>query len=223
MIVALFGSTVFLLPMFDISTIEINGLTNVTEEEIRAALPGSEGSNIMLFNTIKAERELSKNHYIEHISVRRALPSTVVVNVQEYKLRAYVPYMGNYLYITDNGRVIDVQSSFTKQLPVLVGLKFDHFSIGEILDVDNPEAFDAMVELSKLFEKYSILSDIVKVDVSDVSDIHLYVGKIDTQFGSFDNANRKILTLIEVLKQLDTSVAGKLNLTGDNASFEYLT
>ena len=151
------------------------------------------------------------------------MPSTVIVNITEYKLRAYIPYMGNYLYINDNGRVLDVRNSFTKQLPVLVGLKFDKFSLGERLEVENPEAYDVMVELSLLFEKYSLLGDIVKVDVSDTTDIHLYIDKIDVDFGSFENVNKKILTLIEVIKQLDTSIAGKLNLTGENASFEFLT
>ncbi len=222
-ILIILGSCVLFLPMFNVTSIEIHGIDNLSEEDVRAMLTGKEGDNIILFNTLKCEKNIKQNNYVESVTVRRAMPSTVIVNITEYKLRAYIPYMGNYLYINDNGRVLDVRNSFTKQLPVLVGLKFDKFSLGERLEVENPEAYDVMVELSLLFEKYSLLGDIVKVDVSDTTDIHLYIDKIDVDFGSFENVNKKILTLIEVIKQLDTSIAGKLNLTGENASFEFLT
>ena len=103
-----------------------------------------------------------------------------------------MPYMGSYLYINDYGRILDTQKTFKKQLPVVEGLKFNQFTLGEVLQVDNPSAFDTVVQLSKLFEKDQLLNTIVRVDVSDENDIHFYVGKIDVEFGSFDDANKKI-------------------------------
>ena len=58
--------------------------------------------------------------------------------------------------------------------------------------------------------------------MTDVTDIHLYTGSVDIKFGSFDDANRKLLMLIEVLKTFDTSVPGTINLTADKATFEYM-
>lgn len=213
----------FKSPYFQINTIQINGLDNLTEEQVKSMLTTNEGNNIFSFSASKCEKRLSKSHYVESVSVSRDLPHTIVIDLNEYKLRGYVPYMGSYLYINENGLILDIQKNITKQLPVILGLNFDSFTAGEILRVDNPSAFSTMVELSRLFDKYQLLTDIIKVDVTNVNDIHLYVNKVDVEFGDMDNANRKILMLIEVLKQLDTNYAGILNLTGDNATFEYLT
>lgn len=213
----------FKLPYFNINKIEINGLDNLSEEQVISMLTAKEGENIFSFSASKSEKQIMKSHYIQSVKVSRRLPSTVVVDLNEYKLRGYVPYMGSYLYINEDGLILDIQKTTTKQLPVVEGLNFDSFTVGEVLKVDNPSAFTTMVELSRLFDKYQLLADIIRVDVSNTNDVHLYIEKVDVELGSMDDANRKLLMLIEVLKQLDTKYAGRLNLTGVNASFEYLT
>ncbi|MGN1317497.1 MAG: cell division protein FtsQ/DivIB [Lachnospirales bacterium] len=220
---ALFWFLIFKLPYFDIEKIEVSGLDNLSEEQVKGMLTTSEGENIFSFSTSKCENEIRKSHYIKEVSVSRSLPNKVIVNVEEYKLRGYVPYMGSYLFINEDGLVLDTQKDITKQLPVVEGLHFDSFTVGEILKVDNSQAFTTMVELAKLFEKYNLLTEVVRVDVTNSQDVHLYINKVDVELGNLDDANRKLLMLVEVLKQLDTNYAGKLNLTGDNATFEYLT
>lgn len=213
----------FKSPYFQIDTIQINGLDNLSEEQVKGMLTTNEGNNIFSFSTSKCEKNILKSHYVENVSVSRELPHTIIIDLNEYKLRGYVPYMGSYLYINEDGLILDIQKNVTKQLPVIEGLNFNSFTAGEVLKVDNPSAFTTMVELARLFDKYQLLTDIIRVDVTNVNDIHLYVNKVDIEFGDMDNANRKLLMLIEVLKQLDTNYAGILNLTGDNATFEYLT
>ena len=213
----------FKSPYFSIKEIQVNGLDNLTEEQVVNMLSVKNGENIFSFSTSKCEKQIKKSHYVENVKVSRDLPSKVVVNLNEYKLRGYVPYMGSYLFINENGLILDIQKNITKQCPVVEGLNFDSFTVGEILAVDNPSAFDTMVELSKLFDKYKLLQDVIRVDITNLNDIHFYVNKVDVEFGSMDNANRKILMLNEVLKQLDSNYAGILNLTGENAAFEYLT
>ena len=215
--------TLFMLPVFDIKDIQINGLDNLTAEQVEGMLTSQKGDNIFLMNKSKSIDNIMASHYVESVKINRILPSTVAVDLKEYKLRGYVPYMGSYLYINENGLILDIQKKTTRQLPVVEGLKFNDFTIGEILKVDNPSAFDTMVEFAKLFEKHELLADVIRVDVSDVNDIHLYMGKIDVEFGSFDNANRKLSMLNEVLKHLDTNYAGVLNLTGANPTFRYMT
>lgn len=176
--------TFFTLPVFNIKSIEISGNENLSKEQIESMLNTKVGNNIFAFNKTKALKNIKSNNYVEEVSIHRKLPSTITVNIKEYKLRAYVPYMGSYLYINDYGRILDTQKTFKKQLPVVEGLKFNQFTLGEVLQVDNPSAFDTVVQLSKLFEKDQLLNTIVQVDVSDENDIHFYVGKIDVEFGS---------------------------------------
>lgn len=214
--------TLFMMPFFDVKTIRVTGNESLTADQVKGYLSFKENDNIFLFNKSKCINTILDNHFVNTVEINRILPSTVEVNISEYKLRGYVPYSGSYLYIDGEGRVLDVQKEIKKSLPVVEGLKFNNVSVGEVLQVDNPSTFETMVHLSKLFEKYELLSDVIRVDMTDVTDIHLYTGNVDIKFGSFDDANRKLLMLIEVLKTFDTSVPGTINLTADKATYKYM-
>lgn len=214
---------IFKLPYFNVAKVDIIGIDNLTEDQVRSMITTTEGNNIFSFSTHICEKNIKNSHYAESVDVSRELPNKVVVNIKEYKLRGYVPYMGSYLYLDEEGRILDIQKGIKKQLPVVEGLKFENFTVGEILKVENSGAFSKMVELSKLFEKYELLGQVIRVDLTNTNDVHLFINKVDVEMGDMDDANKKILMLMAVLKQLDTNYAGRLNLTGDNATFEYLT
>ncbi len=210
-------------PFFNISEIEVNGIESLTQEQVISICSLDESRNLIAFNTFKAANELKKNNYVEDVSFDKQLPQKLVINITEHKVRGYIPYMNSYLYIDEDGRVLDSRPEMTKQLPIVVGLQFDGFTMGELLNTDNPDAYKAVEELSKLFSKYDLLDAVIQVDVSDVENIHLHVDKVDVLFGDFDDANGKMGTLSEILKQLDTSVAGVLDLTAATPTFKYMS
>lgn len=210
-------------PLFNISEIEVKGIESLTEEQVIDICSLNESQNLFAFNTFKAANELKKNNYVEDVSFDKKLPHTLVINITERKVRGYIPYMNSYLYIDEDGRVLDSRPEMTKQLPIVVGLRFNGFTMGELLETDNPDAYKAVEELSKLFSKYDLLDAVIQVDVSDEDNIHLYVDKVDVLFGDFEDANNKMGTLSEILKQLDTSVAGVLDLTATTPTFKYMS
>ena len=63
----------------------------------------------------------------------------MVISLTERKVRAYVPYMGSYLYIDEFGRVLEINSQMSSALPVVTGLKFDTFMLGEKINAENNE------------------------------------------------------------------------------------
>jgi cell division septal protein FtsQ len=212
---------------FNITDIEVNGIESLSEEQVIQMCALDKSCNLFAFNTAKAKDRLCENHYVKDVSFKKILPQKLVINVNEYKVRGYIPYMNSYLYIDEEGRVLDSRSDMISQLPIVTGLSFDGFTLGEVLETDNPGTYEAVEELSKLFAKYELLGDVIKVDVSDTDNIHLYVNKLDVKFGDFDDANKKIVTLNEILKQVDTSVAGVLDLTTVNSNssstYKYLS
>ena len=80
--------TFFTLPVFNIKTIEINGNENLSKEQIESMLNTKVGNNIFAFNKTKALKNIKSNNYIEEVSIHRKLPSTITVDIKEYKLRA---------------------------------------------------------------------------------------------------------------------------------------
>ncbi|MBQ9519291.1 MAG: FtsQ-type POTRA domain-containing protein [Firmicutes bacterium] len=208
------------LPVFYITDYTVSGNELVSEDEI-LAIARDNNENIFAYSKRRTEKALEKNNYIEDAKVIKHFPRGIEVNVTERKIRGYVEFTGSYLYLSDNGLVLDVQSTITYPAPIITGLKFDTFTVGEVLKTDNPEAFDAMIELSSLFGKYQLMNDIIKVDISNPSDIRFYCGSVQVIYGENDGSTGRILTLIEILKKLDTDIPGTLDLTLENPTFTY--
>ncbi len=208
------------LPVFHITDYTVTGNELVSSDTIIAAARDN-NENIFAYSKRRTEQALKKNNYIEDVKVIKHFPRGIEINVTERKIRGYVEFTGSYLYLSDNGLVVDVQNTINHPAPIIMGLKFDTFTVGEPLKTDNPEAFDAMIELSALFNKYQLMNDVLKVDISNPSDIRFYCGSIQVIYGENDGSTGRILTLIEILKNLDTTIPGTLDLTLKNPTFTY--
>lgn len=223
---ACFIVTFMVCPFFTITKININGNEDFPDEKVLSTIGLTENSkNIFAFNTLKAKKELLQSAYVKDVQFKRELPSTLNINITERSIKGYVPYMDSYLYIDDEGRVLDCQKSFTKVLPVVKGLDFSTFTLGEKLATDNENAFEIVVELSRLMSSNDILDAVVRVDVSNTDEIHLYVRNVNVVFGTFDEAPWKISALNEILQKIDPSIPGTLDISNPEVDprFEYLT
>ena len=76
-----FGATVF----FQVETVAVTGNARYKQEEIVAAAGIQTGDNLYRLNKNEIYRQvLQKLPYIESISIRRSLPSTIVIDVTEW-------------------------------------------------------------------------------------------------------------------------------------------
>lgn len=214
-----------LCPWFNVTHTEITGLDNLNETQILADLNLNKTVNIIAFNKHSAKNKLKKNPYIESVEIKKVFPSKLNIQIKERKICGYIPYLNSFLYIDDEGRVIDVQSVYTKKLPLLVGLQFNSFTLGEKLETENEIAFNTLVHLSGIMTKYDVLEDVVKVDVSDSDNMRLFVNNIDVRLGPFKDLDWKISRLKEIIKTIPPEDKGFLYIDDKNKNprFEYLT
>ena len=196
-----------------------------TKDEICEMVNIKEGMNMFLFNRFYAMKTLKSNTYIESAKISYKLPDTVAITIDERKVRGYVPYMGSYLYIDEEGRVLEVSSEMNRALPVVYGLNFSSFTLGEKIEAENKEAFDIMVNIAYLMSKYELLDMVVKIDVSNPDKILAYVNKVEVNLGDMSNGDRKIRTMAEVIKNINENDRGSLDLSDLSKPiiFKYLT
>ncbi len=215
-----------LCPYFYIKTINITGNGIVSKDFILKTAGLDIGTtNLYAFNSISAKNELFKNPYIKNVEFTRHFPDTLDIAITERKPCGYIPYTNTFLFIDDEGRVLDSNSSYTQPLPVVYGLDFNTFTLGEKLTVNQPEKLDIVVKLSKLMNTYQIIENVVKVDVSKTDNIHLKVNNIDVVLGEFTDVNWKIGALSEIIKKLSPDDKGILDISSKDKTpaFTYLT
>ena len=215
-------------PLFSVKKIEVEGASQFTTSELCEKIGLSKGDNLLLFSKGRAEKTLEKSPYIASAKLSAKLPHTMKITIKERKARGYVPYMGSYLYIDEEGRVLEVAGSCRDALPLVKGLKFDSFTEGEILPVQNTDALAVILEISQLMEKYELLDEVVEIDVSKPKDIYAYVNQVQIHLGNMTNGDMKIQYMQQIVKTIPKEDRGILDLSGldnpkANVTFQYLT
>lgn len=222
-------SLIFLLlmlsPWLYISNIKVEGLKTLDQANVIKQLSLDKPTNILSFNSFVAKKRLKENYYVEDVTVKKKLPNTVTITIKERDIVGYIPYSNSYLFIDKSGMVIDTKQSFTQNLPIIYGLSFDSFTIGKKLKTDNQDAFLVVMEITNYIKDKEQLANILKIDVSDLQDIHLYMDKIDIVFGNTDAINIKMNTLNEILKNFTPQEKGFLYINDISKPpiFKYIT
>lgn len=206
------GAVVLASPVFSVRNIEINELNYFTKEEICSEIGLSQGDNGVFFNKGKAEKKLEGNKYIYSADISFRFPDTMVITIDENRIYGYIPYLGSYLYIDREGRVIDIKSETDEKLPVIEGLKFGYFTQGEIIPVENSEAFDAALIISKAMLKYDMLDKKISINVADSDNIYAYIDNIKVLLGDTARMEEKIKTMSEAVAEIPDGDRGTLDL-----------
>lgn len=213
MVACLGGAGIIFSPIFSVRNIEITPLEQYSDDEVCEMISLKTGSNVFLYDKKRATEILNQNNYIESAEILVELPSTIKININERKVRGYVPYAGSYLYIDEYGRVLDVQDETKKALPVVYGLKFDQFQLGELLDAKNKESFNVVVLISQMVTKYELLDVIMEIDVNDIQNITANINQIEIRFGTVDNCEQKMAYLSQILATIPEKDRGILDLS----------
>lgn len=224
LLVVVAGALFLFSPVFAIKEIRLENSEQFTASELAESIGLSTGDNLFFFRRSKAEKTLEQNPYIKEADLIMELPDTMVISLTERKVRAYVPYMGSYLYIDEEGRILDIQKTYTQGLPIVNGLQFSEFQLGEVLEVDNPDALHVMLQISQILQKYDMTEMVVELNVSNPNDIYAQVNRVTVHLGTLDNMDQKILNLEKVMQTIPEEDRGTLDLSDPNKRiiFQYL-
>ncbi|MCL2224206.1 MAG: FtsQ-type POTRA domain-containing protein [Defluviitaleaceae bacterium] len=205
LLVAMLCTTTFVLliflfsPYFNINEVHIIGNSRVSEDEIRDSLEVTRSSHLLLFNTRTAGQRVLENMYIGAVEFERILPGRLIVTVTERRLTAYVEHTGGFLFLDDTGRVLDVRQYITDSLPILEGLQFTRFQLGEILEVPDTAAFNVIVQYAQLLNHHGLIQRVSHINVTDAANIRINIENIEFNVGGISDADEKIRTISAII------------------------
>src|SRR5579872_1462799 len=105
-----------------VTDVVVEGRANTPEPLLRSALGVSKGDPILGFSLEQARQRVESLSWVEHATVERRLPGTVVVNLQERRPFAIWQNQGKFALIDRNGQVVANQNvAEFRQLPLVVG------------------------------------------------------------------------------------------------------
>ena len=204
-------------PLFNIQLVNVYGNNIVSDAYIRSHV--AQG-NIFVHSSRDTREGLEVNPYIYRVTTRRNFTRRHVnVYVIEREQVAYIHFNNaHYLYIDREGRVLEVNTSRQSDLPVVVGLSFSAFTLGELLEIDNTSAFNTISHLAGLFLTYDIDTDMITIDVSQPNNTRLNYGSIIVNLGSdssHSGMDEKLRTVLAILPSVShfKNIGGTLNVS----------
>ena len=202
-IIAFSAVVLMFSPFFYMREIIIVGDNIVTHSEITDRLEVDFTTNLLFFNTRVARNRLMENLYIAEVSFRRELPGRLYVQVRERRLAAYVEQApGRFLYIDEQGRVLEVRSFTSGTRPVVVGLNFTRFALGEVLEVPDTDAFAIATEYALHIYHYGLIYRITYIDVSDTANTRILAGYIEFNVGGKTGAESRVRVIAGILAEM---------------------
>ena len=152
LVVIILGSS-----LFNIKKIEVTGNSRISNEMV-ISLSGLElYKNIFTFNKLSV---IGK--------IKRKLPDTVKITVQEKTPRYIIQIADSYAYINNQGYILEI-STEKENMPILTGITTDLSNIkeGERLSVEDLKKMDMVIKICEIAKSNDLKDLITKIDIKD--------------------------------------------------------
>jgi len=107
-LLALAAITAGCVVFFRVRTIRVEGSARYSPEEVIAASGLEEGSYLALLDTMRMTRQIrAQLPYVERASIRRQLPDTVVITVEESAVAAAIKSQNQWWLVNGAGKLLE--------------------------------------------------------------------------------------------------------------------
>ena len=133
-------------PLFEISFIQVEGNTLMSDEEIIELAGVSEGDNMFAVSSRKVKAALTKNAYIASANIDRKIPDIYVIKVEENIPTLAVKYQEKYVILDEEGRAIDYAED-ARSATILTGINITEYEIGQTPSVEGGCDFNSLLSM----------------------------------------------------------------------------
>ncbi|SKA77011.1 cell division protein FtsQ [Clostridium sp. USBA 49] len=181
------------IPYFDVSNIVVSNNKIINTNEILDIAKVSKGSNIFYMDLKKIEGNILKNPYILKANVKRKLPNTIYIAVEEREAVFYIKSESRYLIIDNKGIVLEEKDDISNMnLTKLLGFEAEGAKIGEVIPCDDNRKIEFISLITDLIMTNKSNIKITAVDISDILDIKVYSNNMSIKLGSNNDVKSKL-------------------------------
>lgn len=213
------GGMIFLTttPIFNIKNINIVGNNQVTYDQILSLSELSKDTNIFKNSKSNIEKNIKRNTYINNVTIKRRLPDTIEITVEEKQKMFMLKFVNGYAYIDNQGYILEIVNKKT-DLPILKGYSTseDEISEGNRLFSDDLEKLENSIKIMQAVKEVGIEYKITNIDIANKKEYSLYIEsqKKKIYLGDASNLTDKMLYAKAILES-EKKNEGEIFLNGD--------
>lgn len=213
-VVLLLGVLYMVVGQSKIRQIIVSGSDHYTRDEV-IQMTGITSETTVLDLFMSRNRQYKNLPYIKEITIDYRSFNSIHIKVTEKTVISYIPYQNQFLALDKDGYIVGYEDEKRMELPSVTGLYFAAATLGEKLEVDE-EVLNVMLDLYHLGNKYEVKLTSIDFANGDAGMIHCFSGNIQMIFGSSVDLDRKMKNAGEVLKKLDNTKSGTLDLQNNS-------
>lgn len=153
----------FTSSLFDIQKVTVENNKHYTAEQIISLAGAKTGENLFGASLSKMKEKLLADPYVQNVNLKRKLPDEIVINVEERKEYAAIPFGNSFVIIDDKGLVLR-KSAEEPALTLLVGMTIKKMKPGTPLEVDDNTSLTDTLKLLQEVKKHELYFK--KIDIS---------------------------------------------------------
>lgn len=205
--------------LFKTQTITITGNSIYSKKEITAVLPIQKEKNLFLADVSGAEKKLEENlPYIYNAEIKRKLPSTIVVNIEETpQVYAIKNKDKTYTLVDDNFKVLQISAKKPPKKSITIKKAALFVSeTGKKASFTNKKVEEQLKILISQKKKMK-LDKITELYSADINNNYMvYDSRITIKLGTVDGIEDKLysaLAAIEKLEKQNPQIEGELTVS----------
>ncbi|NLX64007.1 MAG: FtsQ-type POTRA domain-containing protein [Clostridiaceae bacterium] len=226
-------------PFFNIKSIEVEGNSRYTAQEIietSGIMIGENGFRklrldpeaILELRLLDNEERIMQLPYVKTCTVKIVFPDKIKIHITEREPAAYIVHFDNYLTVDSQGYVLEAGTSPPEGLKEIRGIDFKKYTIGRQLEESKIELIQTGVDIINTVYNSDKNTDVKLSDVldwvdmvSETSAIMSLDNRIIVRFNPKDKLQYTIDFTKEIFfKKISTKETGRLEFLGNqNPSF----
>lgn len=195
----LLGYFVFLL-----DTVAVDGNETYSDAGIVELSGFHAGTHLLLCDLNKAKAGIEANPYLKVLSIRRELPRTIRISVEERKEVAALAGQGYDVIIDKEGYVLSIGAgSDLSGLLRVTGMSQLGFHVNQKLGANSDFQTQTLLSMIEQLMTFDLLKDVAELDLSNPLNVCLYTRDgITVTFGQPDDLPGKLAWMRDVLPSL---------------------
>jgi len=191
---------------FIIKKVSILGNPVMSGEDVKNGTENLIGQNILFINKQNIISNAKKNPYVENVEISKSYPKQVNIKISEKEGIYYVEKDG-YKYVLDNdGNLLEKTDSVENRSLVNVkGIDLKDVALGQKM-IDDSRVLDFLDIFYQIIKINPTNYKIDYVDISDFTNIKVYVGKVEGRLGNDENIPDKMNKLLHIIQNPDIGI-----------------
>lgn len=185
---------------FNIKKVSILGNPIMSGEDLKTKTENLIGQNIFLVNKRNIINEAKKNPYVENIEIKKVYPKEVDIKISEKQGIYYIDKDGRK-YVLDGETILleETDNVENRKLVNIIGLEIKNTGLGNKV-IDNSRMLNLLDIFYQIIKNNPTNYDIDSIDVSDLMNIKVYIGKIEGKLGNDENITDKMNKLMHIIE-----------------------